>query len=83
MRIGIITGEYPPMQGGVGDFTFQLGQALTELGHEIHVITGKSRTTNTESPLAVHRVIDKWGWGCWKQILTLAQELELNVLWVT
>ena len=39
MRVGLVTGEYPPMQGGVGDFTRQLGQALAALGVETHVIT--------------------------------------------
>ncbi len=92
MRIGLITGEYPPDQGGVGDSTHQLGLALTELGHEVHVITGEStsqrvnesashasRITHHES-LIIHRVIRDWKWGCWKQILALAQELGLDVL---
>ena len=27
MRVGLVTGEYPPLQGGVGDFTqFKSGQ---------------------------------------------------------
>lgn len=92
MRIGLITGEYPPDQGGVGDFTHQLGQALAELGHEVHVVTGEStnqrisesanhesRITHHESP-AVHRVVKDWQWGCWKQILAVVRELELDVL---
>jgi glycosyltransferase involved in cell wall biosynthesis len=80
MRIGSITGEYPPMQGGVGDFTAQLGQALAQLGHQVHVITGKGAVSNSRSPISVHRAIEGWGWGCWQQVLTLAQELELEVL---
>ena len=39
MRITVITGEYPPQEGGVGDFTQQIGYALHALGHEVHVIT--------------------------------------------
>ena len=90
MRIGLVTGEYHPMQGGVGDFTAQLGQALTEVGHRVHVITGrppssnpKSQTSNPNSltpGMAVHRVVDGWGWGCWRQIFALAQELGVDVL---
>lgn len=57
MRIGLITGEYPPMQGGVGAFTHELGTALVDLGHEVHVITrvgcgpeaGSLRATSDES----------------------------------
>lgn len=105
MRIGLITGEYPPDQGGVGDFTYELGRALVELGHAVHIVTGEStsrrvsesvsqrvnesanqrvgdhesRITHHESPI-VHRVVRGWGWGCWKQILALAQELRLEVL---
>lgn len=86
MRIGLITGEYPPMQGGVGDFTAQLGQALVDLGHKVHVLTGAPRAArhaprNTQHvPLTVHQAIEDWGWGCWSHVLALAQELGLEVL---
>lgn len=40
-RIGLVTGEYPPMEGGVGAFTQRLAQALDALGHEVHVITSR------------------------------------------
>ena len=39
MKIGLVTGEYPPQQGGVGDFTRELARALNVLGHEVQVIT--------------------------------------------
>ena len=39
MRIGLISGEFPPMEGGVGAFTQQLAQAIAASGHEVHVIT--------------------------------------------
>lgn len=88
MRIGLVTGEYPPMQGGVGDFTHELERTLVEIGHQVHVITGKPRT-HDQGPQApdpgaprsnVHRVVDEWRWGCWRQVLTLARELELETL---
>jgi len=110
MRVGLITGEYPPAQGGVGDFTRELGRALVELGHQVHVITGGEQiansksanrqigkspnrqiatrntqhgTRNTEhatSGVVVHRVVESWGWGCWRGGLALARELGLEVL---
>lgn len=94
MRIGLITGEYPPDQGGVGDFSRELARSLTELGHEIHVITHASRNTQRvsrftlhisrsstpETSPEVHRVIQHWRWGCWKEVLALAQDLRLDVL---
>jgi glycosyltransferase involved in cell wall biosynthesis len=83
MRIGLVTGEYPPDQGGVGDFTTQLGRALADLGHEVHVITGKLQIPNPksqEAPVVVHRVVEGWGWECWRQVLRVAQELGVEVL---
>ena len=43
MKIGLITGEYPPQQGGVGDFTRELARALIAAGHEAQVVTGSKR----------------------------------------
>ena len=81
MRIGLITGEYPPMQGGVGDFTHELERALREIGHQVHVITGKPQAPGPGAPrLNVHRVVDGWEWGCWRQVLALAEELRLETL---
>ena len=83
MRIGLVTGEYPPDQGGVGDFTTQLGRALADLGHEVHVITTKPQTPNPKlqaERVGIHRVVEGWGWGCWRQVVSVAQELGVEVL---
>ena len=57
MRIGLITGEYPPMQGGVGDFTQELGKGLAALGHDVHVITDKSPVPSPRSPVPSPRLV--------------------------
>ncbi|MBN1976943.1 MAG: glycosyltransferase family 4 protein [Anaerolineae bacterium] len=89
MRIGLVSGEYPPDQGGVGDFTREIGKALAALGHDVHVITGKSQivrlsahdeVANLKSQIAVHREVSNWDWGCWKQIRQIAQRERLDVL---
>jgi len=81
MRIGLITGEYPPDQGGVGDFTRELGRALAALGHDIHVITTQAPVSNSQSPeMQVHRVVGDWGWRCWRDIIHLDDELGFDVL---
>jgi glycosyltransferase involved in cell wall biosynthesis len=93
MRIGLISGEYPPMQGGVGDFTRELAKALTNLGHEIHVITrvgstsGQVRRASDESgnppcttcPI-VHRLTSRWGWRSYRRVMNLTRRLRLDVL---
>lgn len=96
MNIGLITGEYPPDHGGVGDFTDQLAHALVDLGHQVHVITSSPQNSDPTSgvleprdaahpssqpaQLTVHRSIEGWRFGCWKQILKLSQDLKLDVL---
>jgi len=81
MKIGLITGEYPPMQGGVGDFSHELSTALVDLGHEVHVITrvgcvGQARVAR----LAVHPVMPNWGWRSHQRMMDLARRLDLDVL---
>jgi len=90
MRIGLITGEYPPDQGGVGDFTSRLAKSLVDLKHEVHVIASASRTPDREAQdsrvpsqgdrVSVHRVIQGWRIGCWGSILDLADGLSLDIL---
>jgi glycosyltransferase involved in cell wall biosynthesis len=90
MNIGLITGEFPPDQGGVGDFTDRLAHALTDLGHGVHVITSSSEASDLEpatsgpasqtSKLTVHRAIEHWRFGCWREILRLSRRHDLDAL---
>jgi glycosyltransferase involved in cell wall biosynthesis len=40
-RILMVSAEYPPMQGGVGRYTFNLTKALRNLGFEVKVVSNK------------------------------------------
>ena len=88
MRIGLISGEYPPMQGGVGDFSRELAIALAQLGHEVHVVTcvgceAKNRAIPHKqhiSHLTVHPTIPNWGWRLYGRVMSLARRLNLDVL---
>ena len=39
MRICFVSGEYPPLQGGVGDYTRELARALRQIGHQVVTVT--------------------------------------------
>jgi len=39
MRVGFITGEYPPMQGGIADYTAILTHEMNAAGHAVFVLT--------------------------------------------
>ncbi|MGB9881009.1 MAG: glycosyltransferase, partial [Anaerolineae bacterium] len=87
MRICFVSGEYPPMQGGVGDFTHELGRALMELGHKVAVVTSRraqtqlSRVSGATTPEpAVYPVIRKWNWMSWRNILHVAHAFQSDVL---
>jgi len=88
MNIGLVTGEYPPDRGGVGDFTHQLATALGDLGHRVEIITSSAETSDrthesrsrSPEPVTVHRSLRNWRFGCWQQILKLSERLNLEVL---
>ncbi len=80
MRVGLVTGEYPPQPGGVGDYTRELATALAGQGAEVHVIT--HRRARPGGPVTVHPVIGRWGWGALLQVRSLARRLKLDLLHV-
>src|SRR5512147_603724 len=81
MRIGQITGEYPPMQGGVGAFTQELSRALAALGHDMYIFTDH-RAANGHKNDFVHVTADAhtWGWGTLSRIRRWVQAQKLDVL---
>jgi glycosyltransferase involved in cell wall biosynthesis len=93
MKVCFLTGEYPPMQGGVADHTAYLARHLIELEIEACVLTSRkadpnlqlptsnlqSPTSNLQSP-AVYPVMAGWGWRCWRQIGRFLTEQRPDVL---
>jgi glycosyltransferase involved in cell wall biosynthesis len=84
MRIGIITGEYPPLEGGVGDFTRELGMALTTADHEIHILTTRINDQQPspaqEDGLTIYRDIRDWGQSAYSRITGWINTLALDVV---
>ncbi len=80
MRIGQITGEYPPMQGGVGAFTQELSRALSELGHEVFVFTDHRATELHNGRLQITADAHSWGWGTLSRIRRWAQAQKLDLV---
>ncbi len=83
MRIGIITGEYPPMEGGVGDFTCELSKALHALGHNVHVLTTSIKDTPEmyrEHEITVYRPIKHWGAGVHNRITHWIRTVQPDVV---
>lgn len=89
MRILFVTGEYPPMQGGVGAYTEKLALALGELGADVAVFTTKL-TENTaisgitgDIPSTFPRIypqFSRWGWKTGDKVERLTKQIRAD--WV-
>lgn len=66
------------MQGGVGDYTREIGSALAGLGCDVHVVT--STQASAADGMEVHAVMERWDWTCWKVLLDLVRRLEPDVV---
>ncbi|MGM0400332.1 MAG: glycosyltransferase family 4 protein [Chloroflexota bacterium] len=66
LHVLLISGEYPPMEGGVADFTRILAEHMVEKGACVHVLTSTRaapRETRADTHrLRVHPTISSWGW---------------------
>lgn len=86
MRVLFVTGEYPAMQGGVGDYTRRLSQALGLLGSDVHVLThADAGGDHLRAPAAayeptVHPRLQRPGWNLWGHVRTLVGEVQPDVV---
>lgn len=83
MHILFVTAEYPPLPGGVGAYSAELGRALVAQGCRVSVLAGRNvGVYDTNSGLPVYHVIPAWDWRiCW-QVLHWAQKLGADWLHV-
>lgn len=93
MRICLVSGEYPPMQGGVGDYTHELGRALIQLGQQVVVLTSSKAASGqqtfevkkhppkvyTQEP-AVRPSVERWNWGSWSHVGHTVRQWQSDVL---
>lgn len=86
MRVLFVTGEYPVMQGGVGDYTRRLSQALGMLGADVHVLTHADaggdhlRTPAAAYEPTVYPLLERPGWNLWGHVRRLVDEVQPNVV---
>jgi len=83
LRVLFITGEYPPMQGGVGDYTWTLGTTLAGQGIDVHVLTSQQAGPSHLAPRGVSNVypqMTSWGWGMRQQVAEVVEEIQPDVV---
>ncbi len=79
MRIGMITGEYPPLQGGVGAYTRILAAELAAQGHDLFVLS-RAGTTSDNPRVNLSASIDGWGVGSLLAARRWASDCLLDVV---
>ena len=77
MRVLYITGEYPPNQGGVADYTAILRSELRALDVTSEVLTS-SDCASTEP--TVHPVVGTWGFPFWGVAQQIISERRIDVV---
>ena len=77
MRVLYITGEYPPNQGGIADYTAILRSELRALDVTSEVLTS-SDCASTEP--TVHPVVGTWGFPFWGVAQQIISERRIDVV---
>lgn len=88
MRIALLSAEYPPTPGGVGDYTHQLGVALAAHDFDVWVVTIASaqlqifdlRGSHELARTVVQPVPLDWGWKSWPAVVAALDMLRPDLL---
>ncbi|HEY3340465.1 MAG TPA: glycosyltransferase family 4 protein [Anaerolineae bacterium] len=83
MRIAIVAGEYPPLQGGLGAYTREAARALVAVGNQVivyaHAAAGAPREEHTNG-FQVLRDVTHWGWSSLRRLNHFIDACQPDVL---
>ncbi len=80
-RILLVTGEYPPMQGGVADYTRALARALVDLNQEVGILTSiHAAQAPVDEGIQVFPWVEGWGWGLWDVLDAFTADWQPDVV---
>ncbi|MGI6367285.1 MAG: glycosyltransferase family 4 protein [Anaerolineae bacterium] len=83
LRVLMVTGEYPPMEGGVADFTSIIVGRLVERGARVEILTsvGAEDATRGHDQAAVHATMSQWGFrALYRQLHSLLSSFQPDVI---
>jgi len=78
VRALVIAGEFPPMQGGVGDFSRCLAESLSRQGLEVSVFSPVGSISGSTFTFTVLGVARGWGWqDLWRIVQRCRQGIDV------
>ena len=81
MRVALLSGEYPPLRGGVADYTALLAAALGRHGVEVSVLTSARATPRGDDGVVrVYPSLKSWGAQLWRDVSQQLDILDPDVL---
>lgn len=80
MRILFVTGEYPPMIGGVGAYTAALAHALVDAGADVAVFTSALAHAAQGDSVPTYATTARWNPNAWRAIVHQASAIQAD--WV-
>lgn len=60
MKTCFISGSYPPLPCGIGDYTHRLATTLVQQGTDVEVLTSPGGVREQDSPVRVRPVVHSW-----------------------
>ncbi len=79
MRVGIVTGEYPPMQGGIGAYTRILAHEMKHQGADVSIFTSE-QAASTDTSIFVMNWMKSWGVSSLSLINQWAHEFRADII---
>jgi len=79
MRVGIVTGEYPPMQGGIGAYTSILAHEMKHQGADVSIFTNQ-KASATDPSILVMNWMKNWGIRSVSLINQWAHEYQADII---
>jgi glycosyltransferase involved in cell wall biosynthesis len=73
-KVLFVSGEYPPVPGGVGDYTANLRLALAAMGARSVVLTSHGATGEDVG------IVRRWGWASIGRVLQIARREQVDVV---
>ena len=79
----MVSGEFPPQHGGLGDYTNLLCQHLAALGVEVGVVTSKAAGEMARGKgFPVAPAVARWDFFCWPELGKRIRTMNANVIHV-